>query len=642
VPHPTSLTANAGASATPHEQHMSAADEFDAFYKGVRSRLLLQTYALTGDLPAARSAVRDSFIVAWHHWRTVSRQPDPEAWVRPHAWAQAQRRHTARIWHRDKKLDREARATLDALGKLPLAQRKMLLLAHLASSSMDAMAEEAGLPPAEAEKKLQLATARFSVQRNVPTTSIRAMLEALRVPVESASWPRPTILRRAGAARRRTHTLIGVAAVVAAVVVSGTLVTDLDGVRATLDREPFSPAPAGAGASASAAGAASLPEPKEFSGADLLSENQVDDHVRGQRWQERRTTDNAEGDGLVLPCQQSRYADPRGLGALLRTFDTSPRKGGEPSSAYQLTEISRSARSARRTYDTTLEWYAGCTDRRLQLLATRRVTHVGDDARLLVLRSWSGHRPTIVVGVTRSGSITTTTLTLTPSHAAPGLGRAARLAAAAVNGLCARPEAGECASRPQVKASAPVPVGVAPGMLAEVDLPPVSRVSRPWVGTEPRRADVNVAATGCDNTVFTGKQISNGLTRSFLIPGAKLPVAFGITETVGTLRSDRARAFVNDVRRKLGECPDRDRGLGTEVTRLAHRHSRARDITVWRLTTELDDRHSVTYLMGIVREGSAVGQVGFVPEAGVTMGRRDFVSLVERAGERLPAMPPPR
>ena len=642
MPPPTSLAASAVASPTRAGQPMSGADEFDAFYKGVRSRLLLQTYALTGDLPAARSAVRDSFIVAWHHWRKVSRREDPEAWVRPHAWAQAQRRHTARIWHRDKKLDAEARSTLEALGKLPLVQRKALLLAHLSTLSMAAMAGELGLSLAEAENKLQLATSRFSVNRGVPTTSIRPLLEALRVQVDSVSWPRPTILRRAGGARRRTHTLIGVATAAAAVVVSGILVTDPEGIRATVDREPFSTSPAGTGASTSGPAARTVTGPQAFSGDDLLTENQVDDYVSGRKWRERVTSDNAEGDGLVLPCQQSRYADPRGAGALIRTFDTGSRKGADPSSAFQLTEISRSDAAARRAYRKSLDWYAGCTDRRLQLLATRRVTQVGDDATLLVLRSWAGRRPAMVVGVTRTGAITTTTLTLTPPAAAPSLDRAARLAAAAVNGLCARPEAGDCASRPRVRASAPVPVGAAPGMLAEIDLPPVSRVMRPWVGTEPRRADVNVAATGCDNTAFRGKQVSNGLTRSFVIPAAKLPAAFGITETVGTLRSGRARAFVADVRRKLGECPDRDRGLGTDVVRLAHRQSKSSDLTAWRLTTELDDNRSVTFLMGIVRRGSAVAQVGFVPEPPVTMGRGDFVSLVHRAAERLPAMPPPR
>ena len=616
---------------------MKRADEFDAFYKDTRSRLLLQTYALTGDLPAARSAVRDSFIVAWHHWPKISRQDDPEAWLRPHAWSQAQRRHTARIWHRDRSLDPEARATLESLAKLPLAQRKTLLLTHLTSLSMGAMAEEAGMSRAEAEKKLQLATAQFSVHRGVPTTSIRALIEALRVPVDAATWPRPTILRRAGAARRRTHTVIGAAAVAAAVVLSGTLVTDAGGVRANLDRDPLAITPAQTSSSQDG----SVPPPAEFSGDDLLSANQVENYVAGRKWAERETSDNTDGDGLVLPCQQSRYADPRGKGALLRTFSTTPRKGGEEASVFQLTEISDSVRSARRTFGTTLGWYASCTDRRLQLMTTRRASRVGDDAKLLVLRSWSGNRPTMVVGVSRSGAITTTTMTWTPAGATPDLSRAARLAAAAVNGLCARPEAGECAARPKLEQTAPVPVGDAPGMLAEVDLPPVTRVMKPWVGTEPRRASVNVAATGCDNTAFTGKQISNNLTRSFVIPAAKLPPAFGITETVGTLPSARAREFVNDVRRKLDACPERDKGLGTNVTRLSHQHSRAGDLTVWRVTTELDDKRSVTYLMGIVRRGTAVGQVGFVPEPDVTMGSGDFVDLVERAGERLPAMPAP-
>ncbi len=60
-------------------------EEFDAFYKDARDRLLVQTFALTGDVRASRSAVRDTFVVAWHHWRKVSRDGDPESWARPHA-----------------------------------------------------------------------------------------------------------------------------------------------------------------------------------------------------------------------------------------------------------------------------------------------------------------------------------------------------------------------------------------------------------------------------------------------------------------------------------------------------------------------------------------------------------------------------
>ena len=211
------------------------ADEFDDFYKSARTSLLQQTFALTGDLPASRSAVRDAFVAAWHHWRKVSRLEDPEAWVRPLAWRHAQRRHSARIFHRDRKLDPEIRATLDALAKLPLAQRKVLLLTQLTDASMADMAREVGLPLHEAEQRLQTATSQFAMNRGVSTTGIRPLFEPLREHVSDARWPRVTIVRRAGTARRRTHTAIGAVAAVGALVLGGAAVTDAQGVKPSLE-----------------------------------------------------------------------------------------------------------------------------------------------------------------------------------------------------------------------------------------------------------------------------------------------------------------------------------------------------------------------------------------------------------------------
>jgi hypothetical protein len=162
-------------------------EAFDAFYKDARDRLLLQTYALTGDLPASRSAVRDSFVVAWHHWRKVSRLETPESSVRPHAWAHAQRRHTARLWHRDRQLDEDDRATLAALGKLSMTRRKLLVLSHLARVPLAEMAREVSLPQEAAERELRVATAEYAATRDVPTTSIRATLESLAGHVAGAA-----------------------------------------------------------------------------------------------------------------------------------------------------------------------------------------------------------------------------------------------------------------------------------------------------------------------------------------------------------------------------------------------------------------------------------------------------------------------
>ena len=91
-------------------------------------------------------------------------------------------------------------------------------------------------------------------------------------------------------------------------------------------------------------------------------------------------------------------------------------------------------------------------------------------------------------------------------------------------------------------------------MLTEIDLPPAAGVRRPWVGTEPRRALNNAAATHCDDADFTSPPMTNNLTRTFLVPEAELPNEFGLTESVGTLPRKRAKAFVAGVRTKLARC----------------------------------------------------------------------------------------
>src|SRR4051812_33510752 len=102
--------------------------DFDDFYLASRRRLVLSAYALTGDLAAARTGVETAFVAARHHWRKVSRLPDPEEWVRPRAWSMAQRRRATRLWHREKGLSTQQKAVLDALHHLPDQQRKVLLL----------------------------------------------------------------------------------------------------------------------------------------------------------------------------------------------------------------------------------------------------------------------------------------------------------------------------------------------------------------------------------------------------------------------------------------------------------------------------------------------------------------------------------
>jgi hypothetical protein len=322
----------------------------------------------------------------------------------------------------------------------------------------------------------------------------------------------------------------------------------------------------------------------------------------------------------------------------VRRFESASRR--DPATAAQATQVSASAGAARRGYATTVRWFAGCSEDRAQLLDSRAVSGVGDRAVLLVLRTWDRPASTVVAGVARTGRLVTTTVIRTPVGHEPSLGAATRLLADGVRGVCGLPGAGMCATQPQLRSTAPVPVATVPAMLAEVDLPPVSGVTKPWVGTEPRQARTNAAATGCDRADFSGAAFTNDATRTFLVPGSHLPAQFGLTETVGSLPEARAKAFVAGVRDRLARCHDKQ--MGTDVTSLRQVTTGRRELGVWNVSTEISDHASVTFLMGIVRDGTSVAQVGFLPAPKVTMTHDAFLGLVQRALDRLQALPAPK
>ena len=227
----------------------------------------------------------------------------------------------------------------------------------------------------------------------------------------------------------------------------------------------------------------------------------------------------------------------------------------------------------------------------------------------------------MLAGVARTGRATTVTFTRAQDTDRPDLAAAAGLLADAVNGLCALPDTGPCAEKPELAAAAPVPAGDVPAMLSEVDLPPVAGVERPWIGTEARVAHTNLAASRCDATRFdvTGMQSQHD-------PLVRHPRG----EALRPLRAhrDRRSAAVEagpQLRRRRAH-PAAPRATtvssGTDVVRVADVSTKQQDLTVWHVTTEISDDETVTYLMGIVRDGGSVAQVGFVPDGKVADGAR--------------------
>jgi DNA-directed RNA polymerase specialized sigma24 family protein len=596
-------------------------ESYDSFYRATRRQLLHQAFALTGDLPAAQSAVRDAYVGAWQHWRKVRRLDDPLDWVRPRAWQLAQRRHTARIWHRNKGLSEEHTEVLDALSKLPVAQRRVLLLIDLAGLDLTKAARELGVTPEVATQNLHRATAQLTDALGTDETGVRDRIATLDSLLDSAALPRGPIVRRAGRKRRQGQALVGAVAAVVVALGAGAVAyqpgasdaVDLHLVKpkTPLDETALS-------ASAPTAG-------------NLLDRDQIRRLGLSQTWEVTHTGNNTSGDGINTVCQKSRFADPDGYAAIVRSFEAagSPRR-----SAVQTVEVSKTEKQAQEGFRTTVGWYAGCRVGRLQVLNAYRVDNIGDEADVLMVRIWKKPVTTMSVAVARTGRVTTSTVGTSVGTGPPPAQQITQSLADAVAMLCGRSGSQECAKRPTYRVVPPPPSGEERGILAVADLPPVGRIAQPWVGTAPAPARVNPSATTCDRADFTKTGARTTRTRTYLIPEASLPARFGLSETYGVFPSTKAAAkFLTGVRAKVARCEDRD--LATKVTNAKRQRTSTLDLSTWDLSTEVAKDRSVRFRLGFVRVGRTVAQLTFAPSPADDVTATSFHALLVRAGDRL-------
>jgi DNA-directed RNA polymerase specialized sigma24 family protein len=123
--------------------------DFGAHLEANYRRLVAQLYAITLDPAEAHSVIQDAYSRAWRSWATVSRTPDPTGWVRRVAV-----RSTIRSWRRfrwrSRRLvgpgpDTNVGALLIALHRLPPAERRCVVLHHMAGVSLPEIAAVEGV-----------------------------------------------------------------------------------------------------------------------------------------------------------------------------------------------------------------------------------------------------------------------------------------------------------------------------------------------------------------------------------------------------------------------------------------------------------------------------------------------------------------
>jgi len=142
-------------------------------YDAAYSRLVVQLYAICGDMADAEDAVQDAFVTAIRKQRQLQRVSNPEAWVRTVAvnrvrgsWRHAAvvRRYQPRVPGPQAPVEvgPEHVAIVTALAELDIDQRVVVVLHPLVDLGTAEIAAELGIPEGTVKSRLARARARLA------------------------------------------------------------------------------------------------------------------------------------------------------------------------------------------------------------------------------------------------------------------------------------------------------------------------------------------------------------------------------------------------------------------------------------------------------------------------------------------------
>jgi hypothetical protein len=127
------------------------------------------------------------------------------------------------------------------------------------------------------------------------------------------------------------------------------------------------------------------------------------------------------------------------------------------------------------------------------------------------------------------------------------------------------------------------------------------------------------------------------VTRTYLIPEARLPKRFGLTETLGEFATAKAATrFVERIATRMKACPDKK--LGSKVSHgvIRLKPPTGASYAMWRLENQINqEEKEVPFWMGVVRLGRYVAQVNLTPVGKYDVDKTTFQALVVRARDRL-------
>lgn len=152
---------------------MAGRVDLDELYAASYQRLVVQLFAICGEMTDAEDAVQEAFVAAIRRPRDLARVANPEAWLRTVAvnrvrggWRHAKvvRRYLTVVPGPQAPVEcgPEHVALVTALAELPLDQRTVVVLHHLADLGTGDIARELGIPEGTVKSRLARARSRLA------------------------------------------------------------------------------------------------------------------------------------------------------------------------------------------------------------------------------------------------------------------------------------------------------------------------------------------------------------------------------------------------------------------------------------------------------------------------------------------------
>jgi len=606
---------------TVKEADVTRVEEFNGFYAATSRQSLQLTYALCGDRRVARDATVDAYRRAWRDWPKI-RDREPLSYVRTEAWkltALSKRTHPLRRQH-EPDSDTEL---LQALGDLPADNRRLLALLTLGDIDLEAASREVGVPAEEGIENVTTALEMLESALGQSIDEIERRLHALGTITTSIVLPPADKVRKLAKRGRQRNTLGLVAAALVAMAASGFVVADGN----AMQRSTELPQRQKIGAENKDV----LLKAKKVDASQLLTVEQVQRLDPEQKWKIVGTDDDPKNPTPYATCPTKRFANQNPLRVFVRTYESSSADGERVA---QSIEVASKAKSAAQAYRRLLSWYSNCAHPRVQLVDAWTVQRPIGDFQILRLRSHRSPARTFTVGFSHSGTVTSTLVHEVNDTKGPDIDLFAQTLNDSVSRVCVA-SGGNCTSDIEVREADPPATSTDPGFLGIVDLPPVASVDKVWAGTEATKFEDNPARTPCDQASFRGKDVTGATSKTFVIPeAAELPTQFGLVETVGRFKTEKAaKKFVGKLSDTVESCPDAN--LSASLDQRRSFKSGGVEGKSWRITLEVNKSDKIRYRMGVIRRGADVAQVTFTSAKSFETSKGAFTALTQRAGQRM-------